>query len=289
MTPRMREFIVTFFLAGMVSCSGTQDPPKKAAGSSPVVARANGSTLTLEELDRMIPPEYSEYYSLEDRKALLNRWVQTELIYQEAVKQGIDQEPDILSKVDEFRRLLLENEILNRELGARINVTSEEIKAYYDENSDFFLRDKDEVRISQIVVDSLAVAAELWERLEGDKSQFADLAREYSLDKSGTSDGDVGYYAIDELIDPLRKAVVSLKVGELSPVVSVPGYGYFIVTVTDRKGQGTMKALEDVESEIRDILMVNKEEEERKKWMEGLVARNEVVIDWQLIEESNSD
>jgi len=50
-----------------------------------------------------------------------------------------------------------------------------------------------------------------------------------------------------------------------------------------------MKALEDVENEIRDILLVNKEEEERKKWMEGLMARNEVDINWQLIEESYSD
>ena len=289
MTLKIREAIAALVFAGLVSCSVTPDQSNREESTSPVVASANGSALTLEELENMIPPEYSEYYSLEDRKALINRWVQTELIYQEAIKKGIDQEPDIQSKVDEFQRLLLENEILNREMGAKVSVTNEEIEAYYHENSDFFLRENDEVRISQIVVDSLGVAADLVERLRGDPSLFASLAREYSLDKNGRSDGDVGYYAIDELIDPLRKAVLSLKVGKTSPVVSVPGYGHFIVTVTDRKGRGTMKDLEDVESEIRDILLVNKEEEERQKWMEGLVARNEVDINWQIIEERYGD
>jgi peptidyl-prolyl cis-trans isomerase C len=284
-----REIVLVLLSLGLLSCSSTGERSSQQTAASPVIARANESVLTLADLENMIPPEYREHYGLEDRKTLINSWIETELVYQEAVRQGIDNEPELQAKVDEFQRLLLENEILQRELGIRVKVTDAEIEKYYHDNSDFFLREKEEVRISQIVVDSLGLAGELREQLRNNPTEFSRLAGEYSLDKSGNSDGDVGYYAVDELIEPLSKAVMSLNVGEMSPVVSVSGYGHFIVMVTDRKGSGTMKALEDVEDEIKDILLINKEEEERRKWVDALMSRNEVEINWQLVEERYGD
>jgi peptidyl-prolyl cis-trans isomerase C len=280
---------VLFSLTILLSCSMVGERSNEGARSSPVVARANDSVLTMEEFEALIPEDYREYYSLEDKKALINRWIETELVYQEAVRLGLDKEPEIQHKVEEFQRLLLENEIIQRELRSRVKVADEEIEKYYNENPDFFLREKEEVRLSQIVVDSLDLAGALRDQLDTDPSLFSTFAAEYSLEKSGKNNGDVGYYAVDELIDPLKAAVSALKTGEISPVVEVPGYGYFIVTVTDRKGAGTMKALEDVSDEIRDILLVSKEEEERKKWVEGLMSKNDVEVDWQLIEEQHSE
>ncbi len=271
------------------ACSAPADRPAERRDGAVVVARANDETLTLEELDELIPPEYQEYYRLEDLKGLVRRWVETELVYQEAVERGIDREPGIRTKVEEFRRLLLENEILQRELGSRVRVTDSEVEEYYHDNSDFFLREHDEVRLSQIVVDSLELASSLRERLLGDPRLFAALAEEYSLDSSGKDGGDVGYYAVDELIDPLNEAVIGLNVGEVSPVISVPGYGHFIMTVTDRKGAGTMKALEEVEDEIRDIIMISREEEEKEKWVERLREEADVEINWAVLEERHDE
>lgn len=285
----MREIILVLCVPWLLLCVADEKQDESDEAQSPVVARANDSVLTIRDLELMVPQDYKEYYGLEDRKALINRWVETELIYQEAVKRGIDQEPEIKLKVDEFRRLLLENEILQRELGSRVRITEDEVEKYYKDKPDLFLREKEEVRLSQIVVDSSDKADSLRLILERDPNLFATFAEEHSLDKSGENGGDVGYYAVDELIEPLRIAVQALKVGEISSVVSVPGYGYFIIQVTDRQGHGTMKALEDVEDEIKDILLVGKEEKERNKWMQDLIARNSVDINWQLLEEYYGD
>ncbi len=289
MTMHLRAVVPILLSFFLLSCNLFEESDKKAPSTSPVVARANESVLTLDDLDSMIPAEYGQYYRTEDRRALVNRWIETELVYQEAVRQGLDREPELRNKVEEFERLLLENEILHRMLGTRVAVTNEEIEQYYQENPDFFLREKEEVRLSQIVVDSSGLAEDLREKLETDPSLFGAFAAEYSLEESGKNNGDVGFYEVDELIEPLRKVIKTMNVGEISPVVDVPGVGSFIVTVTDRQGPETMKSLEDMADEIKDILLVSKEEEERRKWVEGLISSSDVEIDWQLIEEVSRD
>lgn len=277
------RFLIVLCLL-LASCGGGEEETGRDEEAGDVVARAGESALTTRQLDEMVPPEYRGSYRLEERKELIERWIVTELIYQEAVRRGIDKEPEIRSKVEEFKRLLLENELLERELAAKIDITRQDIEAFYMENPDLFVREKEEVRLSQIVLDSLHTAMLYRERLEREPGLFGKFADEYSRDRASRG-GDVGYYAVDELIEPLGEAARKLGTGEISPVVSVPGYGHFIVMVTDRKPAGSMKELAEVEDAIKDMLLVSREEEEREKWVDELMERSDVEIRWQLLEE----
>jgi peptidyl-prolyl cis-trans isomerase C len=269
-------------------CGGGGERTEGEGEDAIVLARAGESVLTLSELDEMVPADYRGSYGVAEKRELVKRWVETELIYQEAMRMGIDREPEIDSKVAEFRRLLLENELLERELSAKIEITTEDIETFYRENPDLFVREKDEVGLSQIVVDSLELAMGLRERLESEPELFGELADEHSRGRISKG-GEVGYYAIDEIVEPLGEAARSLRVGEISPVVSVPGYGYFIIRVTDQKPAGTMKEFDAVKNEIRDMLLVSREEEAREKWVKELMEQSDMEVNWQLLEEHDSE
>jgi peptidyl-prolyl cis-trans isomerase C len=266
------------------SCGDAGERAGEGEGTDVVVARAGESVLTLPQLEAMIPPEYADSYGFEEERELVERWVETELIYQEALRRGLDRAPDIVSKVAEFRRLLLENELIEQELSSKIEITDADIEAYYHENRDLFTRERDQIRLSQIVVDSLVLAAALRERLGRQPDLFGELADQYSRDGSSNA-GDVGYYPIDALVEPLSQAAAVLEVGAISPVVSVPGIGYFIIMVTDRKPAGAVRDLDDVADEIKEMILVSREETERERWVDELVEKSDMEVNWQLLEE----
>lgn len=100
-----------------------------------------------------------------------------------------------------------------------------------------------QVRARYLQVDDLALAQSLRDQLLVDESggaDFADLAREYSLDQSTAENGgDLGYFAQGMLLVPeIEEAAFALEPGEVSEVISatVPGgqqTTYYLVQVVD--------------------------------------------------------
>ena len=59
----------------------------------PIVARVGNDYLTLAELKESIPAEYSDVITRDQNVLYVRQWINTEILYQEAVRLGIDQEP----------------------------------------------------------------------------------------------------------------------------------------------------------------------------------------------------
>ena len=92
----------------------------------------------------------------------------------------------------------------------------------------------EQVRASHILVNDEAQARDLLAQLQGG-ADFADLAREHSLDPS-TKDkgGDLGFFPRSTLVVPeVENVAFALSVGQISDVIHSP-MGYHIVQVVER-------------------------------------------------------
>jgi len=67
--------------------------------TSPVIAKVGNEILTLDELKRNMPVEYRDQFSKEQNINYVKQWRDTELLFQEAVRNKIDKEPEIKKRL----------------------------------------------------------------------------------------------------------------------------------------------------------------------------------------------
>ncbi len=106
----------------------------------PVVARVGDSTITVQELktrlDEQPPAIRARYTTAERKKEFLENQIRVELLAQEARKQGLDKDPDVLASLE---RLMVQK-LLQKHAATLENqpVSEAELQKYYQEHlSDF--------------------------------------------------------------------------------------------------------------------------------------------------------
>lgn len=242
-----------------------------------MVARVNDSVLSREELDNDLPDFFEEVYSPGEKGEYIEQWVESELLYQRALREGLQQDEEIQRKITQFRRMLLEQEILRRYLDGKIEVSDEEISHYYTANGEEFIRDEDEYRINKLVFQTEEVAREIVGELSVAPEQYDDLIA------SGAYEGlvtvsDLGFYPRSELPESFGNQMKDFEIGKVSQqIVSAPGTWYVLRAVEFRQ-KGSMRDLSEVEDQIRNILQQTKSEEAKRLWLEELKQEADIVI-----------
>ena len=187
----------------------------------------------------------------------------------------------------ELRRQLSIQKLLNREVVAKISITDQDVTDFYNANKAQFNVAEPQYHIAQIVVtprkeqqlrnrknDDATNEAEaerkvkmLMDRLNSG-ADFAQLAMDYSEDMNtaGTG-GDLGYVpesALNQSDPALKKAVVGLKAGQVSPPIPVQskdGARVLILKLITRESPGLRGIAEpQVQQTIRDTLRNRKEQ-----------------------------
>ncbi|MCR4336630.1 MAG: peptidyl-prolyl cis-trans isomerase, partial [Candidatus Omnitrophica bacterium] len=210
-----------------------------------VLARVGDWTLTapefkerLEALKQMVPD-----YDPKDResnKLVLEELIRQQLLVQEAINKGLDQNKDLIDAVEEFRRTLLVREMVT-EILEQVKVTEEDAKKYYDANKQDFISPI-EWKVREIIVDEEAKAKEiLIDLYKG--IDFAEMATNKSKSETAQKGGDLGY--VSQFPFPqMESTVQALEVGGVSGVVKGPA-GYYIVKLEQNRG-GEQKEYEEI-------------------------------------------
>ena len=118
--------LVSLFL---FSCSKPEKPDS-------YIARVNDSYLKESELYEMAD---SQFVSEKFRSAFIKNWVRQEILFQEAVKQGITDSKEFKRAIENSRRQLAASLLLeNFSASSQLNVTQAELENYYNENQSSF-------------------------------------------------------------------------------------------------------------------------------------------------------
>lgn len=114
--------------------------------------------------------------SLDEKKKLINKLIAQELFYEEALKKGMDKNPEVVKMLENAKRNILIQHFIDKEISQKVKATKEEIKAYYEKNkSKFTLPDQsiiDAIRITILNKDGAPSAEEVKKKAEEIKTDI---------------------------------------------------------------------------------------------------------------------
>ena len=306
--------IVVAMTLMLASTLALAEEKKETAGKAAVV---NGVAISKNDFDREMDfyikranqrgQQLPEAQMGMMKNQVLDSLIDRELLFQETKKKGIKVDPKDVAdeiqkikqryaKAGEFEQLLsnmgltesdVENQIsrglaiqqlIDKEVRAKVTIGDEEVKSYYDANPQLF-QQPEQVKASHILIKVGADAPQeeknkARKKIESVQEKakkgedFATLAKTYSEGPSGPSGGDLGYFRRGQMVKPFEDAAFNLKPNETSNIVETQ-FGYHLIRVVDKKPAQQM-AYADVKERLSEHLKKQKIESEASVYIKDL-------------------
>jgi peptidyl-prolyl cis-trans isomerase SurA len=261
------------------------DPDKRAA---------RAAALRREVLDRLIDDELILQQANELKLSIGNEQIDASIeeikkqnnLTDEQLREALrSQGMTMAAYRADLRRQLLRFRVLNIAVGSRVNVSDDEVRAYYERH----MKDGSNVQVrashvfiaipegadAQVVKEKQALAQKILERAQAGED-FGKLAREASDDAATRADGgDLGYFGKDMLPKSIEEIVFAMKVGEVRGPVRADR-GFHVIKLVDRKLKDP-KPFDEVKDDIRMQLRQKDMERQTKNYLAEL--RKKTLVD----------
>ena len=138
-------FVFILFFVLFFSCS------TKNAVPDDFVARVNNNFLTKEELKQLVGNEITNSQTF---LHATNRWVEKTLLYNDAIKNNLQMDKNLINQREAFYKDLLITSYLNITKKNKVIVNKKEISNYYNKNKKSFTRLNEEVLVRHFIISS---------------------------------------------------------------------------------------------------------------------------------------
>lgn len=241
-------------------------PTETASADNPVVAKVDGKDIlrsdVLEFMDGL-PPQMKQLPPKAIFPMVLEQVVNGKIVDERVAKTDLANDAEVAKRMAMAKSQILRAVYAEKQIND--NFKESDVKDAYDK----MVKEApkvEEVKASHILVDDEAKAKEIIGKLESG-AKFADLAKEYSKDKSNASNGgDLGYFAEGDMVKEFSDAAFALKKGEYTKSPVKTQFGYHIIMLEDKRDRPA-PAYEEVKGQL-----------------EGQVKRdllNKLVEDWR--------
>lgn len=199
------------------------------------VAKVNGKAIT----DRDVQMSISGFNETQKKKILsdsnyrsemISNLVESELLLQDAEKQGLDKDQTYKDALALFRRNYLNERALQKQVSTKL--TESASKAYYEGNTRRYTSDR--IKVQHILLNDVKEANEVLALLKTGQD-FQTLAEKKSKDPSVKSNrGDLGFITWESpFVDDFKETAFLTKKGEISGPIKTM-YGYHLIKVTEK-------------------------------------------------------
>lgn len=212
-----------------------EEKPAEAQGngSDSVLTIVNGEPITQAEFD-----DYSRVRSkmgdvVPDPETMMEELVRRELLYQAAIKEGLDKNADILHKLETFRYNLLAETMQIAHLDKH-PIAEEQLQTEYD-NILKNAKRPSEYKVRHILVETEEKAKEIIEKLNkgGD---FAELAKAESMDTySKENGGAFDWFPLEQMVEPFANAIKDMQKDDITPEPVKTRYGFHVIQFLERR------------------------------------------------------
>ena len=220
--------------------------------SNNVVAVVNGSPLTENGFESYISIRIGQHgrpdtIDEDQRKALLEEYINRELIYQDALANSLDKLPGVADEIENQRRNILASYSVRRIISKP--PTNEAMRNAYKEQ---YADKNTEYNAKHILVKTEDEAKAIITALNNGED-FSKLAAEKSLDSSGKEGGDIGWFSLEQMVKPFGDAAAGLKKGEYTKVPVQTRFGWHVIKLENTREVGP-PPFDAVRDELRKAL-----------------------------------
>jgi hypothetical protein len=135
-------------LGVLVACS----PEEKS--KSNVVAQVNLAQMTTQELAIAVPPSVSTEVGSALKRKLIEKWIEDEIFYQSALKEGLSLNENEKRMVENYQRSLLVDKYLDKYISTNYKPLEQEIENYYNLHRQEFVWKEESVHLVHLVLDT---------------------------------------------------------------------------------------------------------------------------------------
>jgi peptidyl-prolyl cis-trans isomerase C len=240
---------------------------QSSVDSDVVVATVNGEEIKMGHVVMVydtLPQQYKSLPAEQVFQGIVEQIIQQTVLAQAAANPNSKY---IEFAVDNERRILTASQMIDE---ITTEATSEDkLQAYYDARYQSVDLGR-EYNASHILVESEEEAKDLIFKLS-DGADFAALAQEFSTGPSGPNGGSLGWFGQGRMVAPFEQAVMSLTVGEVSPLPVQTQFGWHVIILNDMRALQA-PAFEEVRGEIAAELQRVAIEERVKVMVDGAVV-----------------
>ena len=263
-----RSLALALSFAIIAGCQSDVEP-------EPLVARVGSSVLQEHDLQASLANIPNTIDSVDARQQLVDQWIDSELLYQEAQRRNLSAESPVQRRLDESARAVLIDAMVSRLMEeGEVEIRPDEVLAYYERHKEQLRLREPFVRVHYLSsenADSVRTAHDLLRRAEEPDAFFPGLASRFSEDASMSLSLAGSFVPEGQLFGSqpaVAEAVGRLQPGEIAPVLEVDGV-FHLVQLVDRAAAGSTPELDWVEDVIRQQLAV----EARKNLYERQIQR----------------
>ncbi len=264
----MRKILLFSFIF-IIGCSQNENLPQD------LVAQVDDSHLLKQNVEYLLPANIERDSGLSLKKMLIKKWVEDEIIYQSALKEGMQFSEKEEYLIEEYKKSLMTQRYIDQKLNKNYKISEKEIEDYYDENKMEFVRQEDEIHLVHLLTKQYdrAIFNEI-----NESDNLLTIIKKYYFDSQSTMEspnGDLGYISLNSLPAIIQNAQKSLKTGEISkPLKSEMGYHF--IQVKDKQKKGSSIDLELVRDEIVRRLKWQKRQQDYKQLLNDLKENYQV-------------
>jgi len=251
----------------------------------------------------------------EQQKDLLRGMIDQSLMVQRAKDMGVSVESDLTKRLDEVRQQnglatledlqkgveasglswedykttirngLLQKEVVRREVGSHVDISTDEVKQYYEAHpQEFTLPER--VVLSEISLSTEGKSPEelaaVRHKAEGLRTSvlngdnFNQVASLYSEGSTAKDGGALGTFKKGELAPQLEAIVFQMSKGQISDVIQTRT-GFEVLKVEDHLQSG-LQPLEKVEPDIRNIIHAQKVQPLIRDYLAELREQSYIIV-----------
>ncbi len=255
---------------------------EKKQNTLATIGRHSISVADLNDRIKTYPEQYRAQLMLkENKEKILNQMVEEQLLMQAAAQEGIDRRDEINKQIEQSKKEIILNTLINEKINSQVTVTEEEVKAFFKQNEAQF-NEVESRRVQHILVKDQSKAEELMKKAKSG-ADFATLAKENSLDPTGQNGGDLGWFQRGQLVKEFEQAAFSLKSrGEISGLVHTQ-FGWHVIKLLDVRIRPKL-AFNDVKQALQNQLLANKRQAKSQEYLKTLKEQFKVKVNAKKLE-----
>jgi len=243
-------------------------------------AKWDGDQITagtfIDKYQANLPSIFSNFRDPAKLKQQVDRVTRDKIVLEDARRLGLDEEEMVTKELNAFKENQMERLVEAHEIRDSLQVSDEEIKAYYDKNSSLFVR-PEEIEIWEIDVEDQGLAGQLAMRAKNGEN-FEALARKYCEDKQLQKKS--GYLGYKNKTGRGSVSQTALEAGQGGKIAGPVKYGrYWAILKTGKLHKASVRPLEEVRRRIQSQIKNEKIKEAKLAFEKKLQETYKVTID----------